>query len=543
MTPADISRAKGASDVFEFTYDNADVAQTFVFDKNDWGLSLGAGVNVTDAVRPATDPTGPIFREDWSSGVIDPAKWQTFGSTQCSIVGNRLAFSTGATTSDYARIEGIQTLDLTNSSVSFSIDDTNLTSGSHEAHFNVGHLGVGDFATVLVIPGGLIARSYVGFSATATFIEAPMTPGKHFYRIRHAGGQNIAWDYSPDGVAWTQFDMKPVTWDITAVNLGLMVGHWQNETGPVTVYYDDIVFNTPGADVSLAGTWTASVTLFHLDVFSSAHVTWEGTNLTMEYTLNGTTWLPLTINTAVNLAGDPDFDIRATFAGGVLNDPAELVSVTIQVLKTDTIRSTGSRSGTFTADAMTDEGLVVRGGSLIVPASTLTPAPTVGTVEIWARSDTNADTDYASLFEYSPYSGNGWIGWYHISTFSPDNVWQVGDAAVYVDGVLKPLPLVGGTQSADFILSPGWHHFVVVSATAVNLPFGVGNNVSGTSPTDITVGHLALYPQRMTASDAAALYAAQSPVPVRIDDTSAISVTQAADSLDIYAFSWSVISS
>lgn len=338
MTAADIARAKGASDVFEFTYDHADVAQTFVFDRNDWGLSRGASVDVSDAVRPT------------------------------------------------------------------------------------------------------------------------------------------------------------------------------NEFG---------------------GLWEASITLLHLDAYSSAHVSWEGSGFIAEYTVNGgANTMPIPESGVITLPPGADFDIRATWLDGT----GELTKLTVQVLKTDTINSTGSRVGTFTGDAITDEGLILRNASLVIPASTLPDAPTVGTIEFWARADQSIDTDWVSFFEYLGWGVAGWVGYYNTPDFE-DNHWQAQFAAVYVDGLAVP------NNSTDFVLTDplGWHHWVVVSDTAVNDAFGIGGTATHEATGDTSVRHLALYPQRMTAAEAQALYAAQNPTPIRIDDPGTITVTEHSPATDIYAYAWSVV--
>lgn len=272
---------------------------------------------------------------------------------------------------------------------------------------------------------------------------------------------------------------------------------------------------------STPGTWTASVSLLHLEAFSTAHVVWEGTGFTVEYTLDGTTWLSLSQHGVVNLAGDPDFDIRVTFAGGIVDDPAELVRLTVYVLKTDTIKSTSDRVGTFTADAMTDEGLVLRGG--ILSATTTTDTPLIGTFEFWARVDSTGTI--AVLLS----AGGLWV-----SMFANGSLSESG-ATVYVDGV----PFSGAANA----YTTGFHHYVVaLDAAPANVGFKMGADWDNTNPSNITVSHLATYPTKFSAAEALALYKAQSPTPIRVDDSGVITVTEATPSIQIYAYAWSVAS-
>ena len=254
---------------------------------------------------------------------------------------------------------------------------------------------------------------------------------------------------------------------------------------------------TPSLDedgvTSLAGSWTASITLFHLDTFSSAHVVWEGTDVAVEYTLDGTAWTELDQHDVVDLSGDPDFDIRVSFAGGIEDDPAELVSLTVYVLETDTIISqAGTRTISFSADKITDDGLVTD-AVVTLNASTDDPEPVVGTIEIWA------ETQGSSTILSSPPSGTS-----------------------YKNGA-------AGASSAGEL-----QHYVLVLTTPANPDFTIA--------ADVTVSHVALYEGQLTSTEIANLYASQNPAPLTIDDDSSFTVAETEEPLDVYAYSWSIVS-
>lgn len=277
---------------------------------------------------------------------------------------------------------------------------------------------------------------------------------------------------------------------------------------------------------SVASSVTFSVTLFHLAAFSSAHVSWEGTGCTLEYTLDGTTWVALTQNAAIDLAADPDLDIRVNFAGGVVDDTAALTSLTVYVLATDTIKASSHRVATFSADSITPEGIKLDEGKLDIPIDSVENPGVIGTVEFWARRDESGVTTYmyATSDKYVAYVN------------TTNNLAKLG-VTVYVNGALST-----GTNNA--YASGTWYHYVVVTdGTPANESVKLGIAADGTVPSDITVSHLAFYEAKLTAAEAAALYAAQSTKLVRIDDPGAFTVAESSPATDVYAYSWAHVSS
>lgn len=280
---------------------------------------------------------------------------------------------------------------------------------------------------------------------------------------RAKGGEVFTFDYSSCDLADT-FTFGAGSWGLYSADATVSVGN--------TI--------TPGvADDSLtsvAGAITFSVTLFHLDAFTSSHVEWAGSGVTVEVTKDGgLTWAALAEDGVVDLAGDPDFDIRVSFAGGVEDDPSELVSMTVYVFKTETMYSDKVRSLAFSADPMTDDGLVVN--SLITIAASDDPDSVTGTIELIATQGTGAILPAGTTYQ----NGN---------------------------------------------------HIVIVRSVADNTPFNLGPNM--------TISHLALYPQAMSAAEANTLV---NGLPVlQIQDTGSVGVTESSPATDIYAYAWSVVS-
>lgn len=290
---------------------------------------------------------------------------------------------------------------------------------------------------------------------------------------------------------------------------------------------------TPGVDsdgTSVPSGATFSIPLFHLPTYSSAHIRWDGTGATLSYTLDGTTWITLSEASAValNPATNPDLDIRVSFAGGVQDDPAVINSITVYVMRTDTlVPMRGNRVATFTADALTDDGIKMTDGGLVVSAD-ISPAPTTfQSVEFWTRFDASS-ADNLSVFDSSV--SNAWLGFV-------GNVLEAGTAvSVFVDGAAL-------SATASKYLDGNFHHIIVSLAAPTNTQFGVAHSFTTSLPVPMTVKELASYPQLLTLADAQRIYTSGvGPEPIRIDDPGTITVTEPDASVRIYAYPWQNIS-
>jgi hypothetical protein len=260
---------------------------------------------------------------------------------------------------------------------------------------------------------------------------------------------------------------------------------------------------------SIPGSITFSVTLYHLDTFTTSHVQWDGSGITVEYTLDGETWFALAEDAVIDLAGDPDFDIRVTFDGGVVEDPAILNSITVYVFGSESITANQGRKATFTDDVIHDGIIVLRGGRLDVESDTRDPVTPVAAIEFWATVDGASGL----IVQSSAFT----------ATLAGSNITATG-CTVYVNGA----PFTsGGYVPTDL------NHYVIVPTVTTSAEFTVGL-------VDMTLTHLALYP---AVPDIPALYAAQSTgIIFRVDDSDAGPVVTEYDTaVDIYAFSWTVV--
>src|SRR5690349_10311158 len=101
-------------------------------------------------------------------------------------------------------------------------------------------------------------------------------------------------------------------------------GNWQPYLAD-NVLIDSVIHPEFDDDsISEAGTFTVSVPLGQFANKSSAHVRWDGGDIEVSYSLNGTTWTVISNGAYIALTPTSDLSIRTTFAAGELDSSAEL---------------------------------------------------------------------------------------------------------------------------------------------------------------------------------------------------------------------------
>lgn len=297
------------------------------------------------------------------------------------------------------------------------------------------------------------------------------------------GGDVFQMDYSHADVGYTA-TLAGGSWGVYS-NGGVIVG-------------DSITPTLDSNSTSIAGTWKTSVHLPAGGGYTSARVHYEGAGFTVSYTLNGgTTWTALPEDGVISLTPNPDLDLLVTFPGRVLNDPASLTSITIYALNTELVRSIRqARTLSITGSPLTAAGLVTSSSSVI--SSSISSAPPtyvpLGTLEMWVTPPTS------TLLVKPP------------------------SATTYVNGVSGTAVTAGVRQ-----------HVVMV--------FSAANDIFLNLASGLTVDHLGLYPQQLSASEVSAIYNSNIGVPaLSIVESNVISVTEPANSVDIYAYVWSIVS-
>lgn len=284
------------------------------------------------------------------------------------------------------------------------------------------------------------------------------------------------------------------------------------------------------------GTWRQSIVLSTLvgTTLPGLHLTYEGDGVTMSYSLDGATWTPVANKTTVlqDTAATDMFFIQLQLA----NDDSWVSYLRVDVLAgRSMVPVSGNRMLTFKSTAMDQTagsqldyqkdwgGQVYGNGWLRVETDGADTPQNVGTIEMWVKIPPTSGV-YKTVFDNTGYIA--------IS----NQIHRGSIDALYVDGASRP----GTTPTFD---DNQWHHIVAVITTPVNNPIWIGRDSGGNNYTNPTVGHLAVYPYKMTAAQAQSLYARNVGAPaLRVDDTSGITMTENTPVVEIYAYSWSYVS-
>lgn len=282
---------------------------------------------------------------------------------------------------------------------------------------------------------------------------------------------------------------------------------------------DDITPQLDANGQSVVGTIKFSVPLGHLTQYASAHVEWEGSGFTVSYSLdNGTTWTLISQEGALALdpATNPDLDFSIGFEAG--HTDSALSRLTVYVLKTDTLTSTmQAHPATFSADVITGSSIVLTAGKLDLAVDPHTVPVTYGSIEMWAQVGTAGRlVDNAAFHVDEASSALSFTG-----------------CSVYVDGVAVTTPSAIDNQP----------HHIVITFAPLNTATRIAQALDGSAAMNLTLTHLALYPNTLSAGDVASLYAAQTALPLlSVIDSSTITVTESNPAVDIYSYVWSLVS-
>lgn len=265
--------------------------------------------------------------------------------------------------------------------------------------------------------------------------------------------------------------------------------------------------------VSVAGSWTTAVPLDALGYTAiyGAMVEWSGNAVTVDTSLDGSTWTSAVngaLLTNIPYNYDPtnkDLQIRVSFAGGLADDPAYLESLTVIVYKDNIFANTTTRPVTVTYPAVLrgdyepilyrdDNGVSLHTGTLTIGADTSSDPAVARTLELWIK----------------PLSGTTTIS-------------------------------VTGTKyrngSADTSMPLGeWQLIHIVAASDVTADI----TITG----DCIVGQATIYPDALTSSQIAQIYASYTGYSkIQITDTtSPITVGEQSVPTSIYTHDWAISS-
>lgn len=270
-----------------------------------------------------------------------------------------------------------------------------------------------------------------------------------------------------------------------------------------------IVPSEDASGTSLSGQWFSSVGLFTTATsIYGIMLEWTGSGMTVETSLNGTTWNLVTNGRMTPTGGtglnpnNLDLRIRVTFAGGVVNDPSYLSYLTIHGYVTNTINTSYGRTITVDYPSIVKDNyepgmMHINNGVRLVGTSVMT-----------VSADTSGDPVSVSTLEawVKPFTTG--------TTFSTTGT-------VYRNAVVDATLPLGE-----------WSLVHIVSATPIT---------SFTITGDVQVGQLVLYPAQLAASDISTIYSGYTGYPViQFSDSSAISISEPASPVTLYSHAWSI---
>lgn len=282
------------------------------------------------------------------------------------------------------------------------------------------------------------------------------------------------------------------------------------ETNTIGVAGDQLTPILNGSLTSVAGNWKIGLPLDNSGASSIYGVAlqWSGSGMTVDVSLDGTTWTPAVNNQLVSIIPSgynptgQDMHIRVSFAGGVVNDPGYLDSIRAVGFLDNTFANGMGRPVTIASPAILrddyepifyrdDNGVRLNSTTLTVGADASSEPKTARTVEIWIK-----------ILNGTP-------------TFNVAGT-------VYRNG------------AADASLPVGeWMLLHRVAAADI-----VGSiTING----DVIVGQVSIYPTALTAGNIAYIWQSYTGKPiVAVNDPGAIAITEPATPVLIYAHDWSV---
>lgn len=289
--------------------------------------------------------------------------------------------------------------------------------------------------------------------------------------------------------------------------------HWNRGDRYQVESEDGILFCSTSNGLTMGGEWAGAVNLYNGEAASavqSLNLDWEGMNVTVQASLDMTTWETVVRGKKVALVTpgfnptDKDLFIKVTFPSG--QEEAYIQNLRIKAyLNADNVvanRTINYDSQTVPMDEFEahllreDWGVRLNGGTLTVnPVDSVSDTPQITkTIEVWMKrlpgSISYAGLDAANVF--------------------------------YVNGVLTSTTPVG-----EWVVS----HFVKNDGFASNI------QITG----DVIVGKVALYPDALTQSDVTNIVTSYTGVKVLSTASSGlVGVGESVSPLQIYSHDWGI---
>ena len=180
-------------------------------------------------------PLFSTFSDNFNDNSRDGSKWYEFGNVAETNQGLKITSST--TTNEYGGYESVNTYDLTNSYVLVQLKDAGVrTVTSHEIQL----LAFKPWQSIFWLLTGTTLAAYQQISGVNTQLwSTTYNSATHqWLRLRESVGRTY-WDYSADGLTWTNAYNQVDTISVTNLQVNLAAGTWQTESTQVVVVFDN----------------------------------------------------------------------------------------------------------------------------------------------------------------------------------------------------------------------------------------------------------------------------------------------------------------
>jgi hypothetical protein len=254
-------------------------------------ISVSDSTTLTEAVV-AAHPTNDLF-DDFNDNTQNTTLWVAISGSGREVETNRqlqLSSTVGATT--YAGYQAVRYYDLTGSRIfSQVIDVGNQSIASFQAVPILLFADASNGVAWYINANKIVAQKQVAGSYTDVLATTTYDPTVHkFFSIRESAGTTF-WDFSTDGVTWTNYTSQASPVPLNHVQPEVIAGTFNTEVTGTTAIFDNYnIIRDRFVTVSEATTLTESVTVT-LPVSSLTVSVSDATTLTETITMRVTNFV------------------------------------------------------------------------------------------------------------------------------------------------------------------------------------------------------------------------------------------------------------
>lgn len=420
------------------------------------------------------------------------------------------------------------------------VDETDLTEDQQNASY--------DFLTTDLIAGQSGTASIISFDAPAIYVKTlPLEIIESHYSlgIDVPGSETIAsynqgtfWNFSDESrniaisKSWNSDDeFQDALMTNVVVADGTIIPFYSVVESEVIVDGLPTIVQT---NTSVSGTWQSSLELTGVPeaTLAEGRLIWAGEgSLTIEYSLDGSTWKDPSILPSESFTNTDSIDVRVSFAGGIVDDTSyvEYINLVVYTDK-DFYGSLDNRFASFSGVGVTSQNYY----EPIEYADFNGIDITTGEITITTDSSFNGEEETPDQLYITGFDlwikaavGNIVTAGANTITRSGDTIVFSGFDAVTVNGVIV-------TSGTTVFGNNDWKHIGAVLTTPLNPTITVGDDGSSVAQFSALYGDV-------DGAGMQQIYAAYLGLPgVVVDDTSIVSISQPANPTKLYSNIWGI---